>query len=112
MKHTVIHPDGTKEVKPIKLSLEQAQAFRVAEVKAHARDCIEEIEGQGGWRIMRAQEQDAIAPRDGVSRYMELITSKEAIRQASNTAEAAVMALTEVQAVADFAIADYFTAET
>ena len=64
------------------------------------------------WRVTRAKEQDVLegVPQAEIdaSHYLSLINKKEAMRQASNAAEAAVMALTEVQAVADLVITDFF----
>ena len=105
------------EIKPIntpfsELSLPEAQAFVIATVKAHAKTLIEELEGLGGWRMMRAKEQDLLEPQEGTSRYMELITAKEAIRQASNAAETAILSLTSIEDLASLNIADYFALDT
>jgi hypothetical protein len=80
------------------LALARAQAERIARIKTEAAAHLDAI----AWRLERAQEREAagwatLADVDAV------LAEREAIRRSSDAAEAAVLALTDIQAVQGFA---------
>ena len=81
---------------PQPITLDEAKAAKVVEIKAEAERRITALD----WRLQRAQEREQLG-ETGVETVADVLSLREQIRQASNAAEAAVATLTtthEVQA--------------
>ena len=84
------------EPEPQPITLDEAKAAKVVEIKAEAERRITALD----WRLQRAQEREQLGEA-GVETVADVLALREQIRQASNAAEAAVATLTathEVQA--------------
>ena len=89
-------PEPEPEPIPQPITLDEAKAAKVVEIKAEAERRITAL----NWRLQRAQERERLGEA-GVEAVADVLALREQIRQASNAAEAAVATLTtthEVQA--------------
>ena len=82
---------------PQSVTLDEAKAAKVIEIKAEAERRITALD----WRLQRAQERERLG-ETGVETVADVLALREQIRQASNAAELAVSTLTEVSAVQAF----------
>ena len=82
---------------PQPITLDEAKAAKVVEIKAEAERRITALD----WRLQRAQEREQLG-ETGVETVADVLALREQIRQASNAAELAVSTLTEVSAVQAF----------
>ena len=82
---------------PQPITLDEAKAAKVVEIKAEAERRITALD----WRLQRAQEREQLG-ETGVETVADVLALREQIRQASNAAERAVSTLTEVSAVQAF----------
>ena len=78
-------------------ALTTAKKVRIDEIKAEAAERIAATD----WRLERARER-ASAGLDNSETEADVLAEREAIRQASNVAESAVMALSSVEEVTAF----------
>ena len=85
------------EPEPEPITLDEAKADKVIEIKAEAERRITALD----WRLQRAQERERLG-ETGVETVADVLALREQIRQASNAAELAVSTLTEVSAVQAF----------
>lgn len=87
------------EPKPIPqpITLDEAKAAKVVEIKAEAERRITALD----WRLQRAQEREQLG-ESGVETVSDVLVLREQIRQASNAAEVAVAALLTVEEVVAF----------
>ena len=85
------------EPEPQPITLDEAKAAKVVEIKAEAERRITALD----WRLQRAQERERLG-ETGVETVADVLALREQIRQASNAAELAVSTLTEVSAVQAF----------
>ncbi len=85
------------EPSPQPITLDEAKAAKVVEIKAEAERRITALD----WRLQRAQERERLGEA-GVEAVADVLVLREQIRQASNAAELAVSTLTEVSAVQAF----------
>ena len=77
--------------------LSAAKAARIELIKQEAADRI----AATGWRLDRARERAALG-EENPETEADVLAEREAIRQASNAAESAVLALATVEEVAAF----------
>ncbi|HHJ4202101.1 TPA: hypothetical protein ACQJJO_003053 [Aeromonas veronii] len=82
---------------PQPITLDEAKAAKVVEIKAEAERRITALD----WRLQRAQERERLGEA-GVEAVADVLVLREQIRQVSNAAELAVSTLTEVSAVQAF----------
>ena len=82
---------------PLKVTLAEAKSKRIDEIKAEAADRIAATD----WRLERARERAALG-KENPETEADVLAEREQIRQASNAAEAAVIALTTVEQVKTF----------
>ena len=82
---------------PQPITLDEAKAAKVVEIKAEAERRITALD----WRLQRAQEREQLGEA-GVETVADVLALREQIRQASNAAELAVSTLTDVSAVQAF----------
>ena len=82
---------------PQPITLDEAKAAKVVEIKAEAKRRITALD----WRLQRAQEREQLGEA-GVETVADVLALREQIRQASNAAELAVSILTDVSAVQVF----------
>ena len=82
---------------PQPITLDEAKAAKVVEIKAEAERRITALD----WRLQRAQEREQLG-EVGLETVADVLALREQIRQASNAAELAVSTLTEVGEVLAF----------
>ncbi len=82
---------------PKPITLDEAKAAKVVEIKAEAERRITELD----WRLQRAQERELLG-ETGFETVADVLTLREQIRQASNAAELAVATLASVEDVQAF----------
>ncbi|MCR3957519.1 hypothetical protein NUK42_01985 [Aeromonas veronii] len=82
---------------PQPITLDEAKAAKVVEIKAEAERRITALD----WRLQRAQEREQLGEA-GFETVADVLSLREQIRQASNAAELAVSTLTDVGAVLAF----------
>ncbi|MFQ1691284.1 hypothetical protein ACK38U_02075 [Aeromonas veronii] len=85
------------EPEPEPITLDEAKAAKVVEIKAEAERRITALD----WRLQRAQEREQLG-ETGFETVADVLALREQIRQASNAAELAVSTLTDVSAVQAF----------
>ena len=90
-------PEPEPEPIPQPITLDEAKAAKVVEIKAEAERRITALD----WRLQRAQEREQLG-ETGVETVSEVLVLREQIRQASNAAEVAVSTLTDVGEVQAF----------
>ena len=90
-------PEPEPEPIPQPITLDEAKAAKVVEIKAEAERRITALD----WRLQRAQEREQLG-ETGFETVADVLALREQIRQASNAAELAVSTLTEVSAVQAF----------
>ena len=90
-------PEPEPEPIPQPITLDEAKAAKVVEIKAEAERRITTLD----WRLQRAQEREQLG-ETGFETVADVLALREQIRQASNSAELAVSTLTEVSAVQAF----------
>ena len=88
---------ATPEPEPEPITLDEAKAAKVVEIKAEAERRITALD----WRLQRAQEREQLG-ETGVETVADVLALREQIRQASNAAELAVLGLDDVQDVQAF----------
>ena len=93
----IIIVDGPGKPSPEQPTMDEAQATKIAEIKAEAERRITALD----WRLQRAQEREQLG-ESGVETVSEVLVLREQIRQASNAAEVAVAALLTVEEVVAF----------
>ena len=90
-------PEPEPEPIPQPITLDEAKATKVVEIKAEAERRITALD----WRLQRAQEREQLGGT-GFETVADVLALREQIRQASNAAELAVSTLTDVSAVQAF----------
>ena len=90
-------PEPEPEPIPQPITLDEAKAAKVVEIKAEAERRITALD----WRLQRAQEREQLGEA-GVETVADVLALREQIRQASNAAEAAVATLSSVEDVLGF----------
>ena len=90
-------PEPEPEPIPQPITLDEAKAAKVVEIKAEAERRITALD----WRLQRAQEREQLG-ETGVETVADVLVLREQIRQASNAAELAVSTLTDVGEVLAF----------
>ena len=90
-------PEPEPEPIPQPITLDEAKAAKVVEIKAEAERRITALD----WRLQRAQEREQLGGT-GFETVADVLALREQIRQASNAAELAVSTLTDVSAVQAF----------
>lgn len=90
-------PEPEPEPIPQPITLDEAKAAKVVEIKAEAERRITALD----WRLQRAQEREQLG-ESGVETVSDVLVLREQIRQASNAAEAAVATLDSVEDVLAF----------
>ncbi|CAJ1839008.1 hypothetical protein [Aeromonas veronii] len=90
-------PEPEPEPIPQPITLDEAKAAKVVEIKAEAERRITALD----WRLQRAQEREQLG-EVGFETVADVLALREQIRQASNAAELAVSTLTDVGAVLAF----------
>lgn len=90
--------DGNTAKRDLAAVLAKAKATRKARIKSEAQALIEATD----WRLQRAREREA-AGWATLAEVNAVLAERESIRQSSNTAEAAVDAMTDVASVTAFA---------
>ena len=90
-------PEPEPEPIPQPITLDEAKAAKVVEIKAEAERRITALD----WRLQRAQEREQLG-ETGVETVADVLALREQIRQASNAAEAAVASLLTVEEVIAF----------
>ena len=90
-------PEPEPEPIPQPITLDEAKAAKVIEIKIEAERRITALD----WRLQRAQEREQLG-ETGVETVADVLALREQIRQASNAAELAVSTLTDVSAVQAF----------
>ena len=90
-------PEPEPEPIPQPITLDEAKAAKVVEIKAEAERRITALD----WRLQRAQEREQLG-EEWHETVTDVLVMREQIRQASNAAELAVSTLTEVSAVQAF----------
>ncbi|MEG1651926.1 MAG: hypothetical protein RR390_00360 [Hafnia sp.] len=79
------------------MSLDEAKAAKVVEIKAEAERRITALD----WRLQRAQEREQLG-EVGFETVVDVLALREQIRQASNSAEKVVATLTTAEDVLAF----------
>ena len=82
---------------PQPITLDEAKAAKVVEIKAEAGRRITALD----WRLQRAQEREQLGEA-GFETVTDVLVMREQIRQASNAAERAVATLVSVEDVLAF----------
>ena len=82
---------------PQPITLDEAKAAKVVEIKAEAERRITALD----WRLQRAQERELLG-ETGFETVADVLALREQIRQASNAAELAVATLSSVEDVLGF----------
>ena len=90
-------PEPEPEPIPQPITLDEAKAAKVIEIKIEAERRITALD----WRLQRAQEREQLG-ETGVETVADVLSLREQIRQASNSAELAVSTLTDVGEVLAF----------
>ena len=90
-------PEPEPEPIPQPITLDEAKAAKVVEIKAEAERRITTLD----WRLQRAQEREQLG-ETGVETVADVLALREQIRQASNAAELAVATLSSVEDVLGF----------
>ena len=90
-------PEPEPEPIPQPITLDEAKAAKVVEIKAEAERRITALD----WRLQRAQEREQLGVT-GVETVADVLALREQIRQASNAAELAVATLVSVEDVLAF----------
>ncbi|MFB2746852.1 hypothetical protein [Aeromonas veronii] len=90
-------PEPEPEPIPQPITLDEAKAAKVVEIKAEAERRITALD----WRLQRAQEREQLG-EVWLETVADVLALREQIRQASNAAELAVSTLTDVGAVLAF----------
>ena len=90
-------PEPEPEPIPQPITLYEAKAAKVVEIKAEAERRITALD----WRLQRAQERELLG-ETGFETVADVLALREQIRQASNSAELAVSTLTDVGEVLAF----------
>ena len=90
-------PEPEPEPIPQPITLDEAKAAKVVEIKAEAERRITALD----WRLQRAQEREQLG-ETGVETVFDVLVLREQIRQASNAAEVAVATLLTVEEVVAF----------
>ena len=85
------------EPEPQPITLDEAKAAKVVEIKAEAERRITALD----WRLQRAQEREQLG-KAGLETVTDVLAMREQIRQASNAAELAISTLTDVGEVLAF----------
>ena len=85
------------EPEPEPITLDEAKAAKVVEIKAEAERRITALD----WRLQRAQEREQLG-KAGLETVTDVLAMREQIRQASNAAELAISTLTDVGEVLAF----------
>ena len=85
------------EPEPEPITLDEAKAAKVVEIKAEAERRITALD----WRLQRAQEREQLGEA-GLETVTDVLAMREQIRQASNAAERAVATLVSVEDVLAF----------
>ena len=93
----IIIVDGPGKPSPEQPAMDEAQATKIVEIKAEAERRITALD----WRLQRAQEREQLG-ETGVETVADVLSLREQIRQASNSAELAVSTLTDVGEVLAF----------
>ena len=83
--------DGPGKPSPEQPTMDEAQAAKIVEIKAEAERRITALD----WRLQRAQEREQLGEK-GFETVADVLSLREQIRQASNSAELAVSTLTDV----------------
>ena len=89
--------DGPGKPSPEQPTMDEAQAAKIVEIKAEAERRITELD----WRLQRAQEREQLG-ETGFETVADVLTLREQIRQASNSAELAALSLESVSDVLEF----------
>ena len=92
-----VKPEPEPEPIPQPITLDEAKAAKVVEIKAEAERRITALD----WRLQRAQEREQLG-ETVVETVADVLALREQIRQASNSAELAVSTLTDVGEVLAF----------
>ena len=90
-------PEPEPEPIPQPITLDEAKAAKVVEIKAEAERRITALD----WRLQRAQEREQLGEA-GLETVTDVLAMREQIRQASNAAERAVATLVSVEDVLAF----------
>ena len=90
-------PEPEPEPIPQPITLDEAKAAKVVEIKAEAERRITALD----WRLQRAQEREQLGEA-GLETVTDVLAMREQIRQASNAAELAVATLVSVEDVLAF----------
>ena len=90
-------PEPEPEPIPQPITLDEAKAAKVVEIKAEAERRITALD----WRLQRAQERELLG-ETGFETVADVLALREQIRQASNAAELAVSSLESVSDVLAF----------
>ena len=90
-------PEPEPEPIPQSITLDEAKAAKVVEIKAEAERRITALD----WRLQRAQEREQLG-EVGFETVADVLALREQIRQASNAAELAVATLASVEDVQAF----------
>ncbi|MFM4903793.1 hypothetical protein ACEUCF_02715 [Aeromonas veronii] len=90
-------PEPEPEPIPQPITLDEAKAAKVVEIKAEAERRITALD----WRLQRAQEREQLG-EVGFETVADVLALREQIRQASNAAELAVATLVSVEDVLAF----------
>ena len=85
------------EPEPEPITLDEAKAAKVIEIKAEAERRIVALD----WRLQRAQEREQLGEA-GFETVTDVLVMREQIRQASNAAERALATLVSVEDVLAF----------
>lgn len=92
-----VSPEPVPEHTPQPITLDEAKAAKVVEIKAEAKRRITALD----WRLQRAQEREQLG-EVGFETVADVLTLREQIRQASNAAERAVSSLGSASDVLEF----------
>ena len=90
-------PEPEPEPIPQPITLDEAKAAKVVEIKAEAGRRITALD----WRLQRAQEREQLG-KAGLETVTDVLVMREQIRQASNAAERVVATLVSVEDVLAF----------
>lgn len=90
-------PEPEPEPIPQPITLDEAKAAKVVEIKAEATRRITALD----WRLQRATEEELLGIV-GTETKQAILLERQAIREASTAAEADVIKLTTVEAVVNF----------
>ena len=92
-----VKPEPEPEPIPQLITLDEAKAAKVVEIKAEAERRITALD----WRLQRAQERERLGEA-GVEAVADVLVLREQIRQVSNAAELAMLSLESVSDVQVF----------